>query len=76
MKYEFLFKPCAALTSMRSGVPRQHQTFWNEMSVVEMYELYHALSANPAKVLSLIEDSVELQNPSEERVLFYLKQAQ
>ncbi len=74
VNFEFFIKPCAALNAMRSGAPQQHQAFWEDFSVGELYELYQALSANPAKVLSLIEDSVELQNPSEEGVLQYLKQ--
>ncbi len=74
VKYEFVIKPCAALTAMRAGIPSKHQVFWESMSVEELYELYQALSASPAKVLALIEDSVELQNPNEERVLSYLKQ--
>ena len=72
VKYEFVVKPFAAITAMRSGVPKEHQNFWDGMTIMEMYELYRALSANPVKVITLIEGTAT--TPSEERVLSYLHQ--
>ena len=69
-RYEFVIKPCAAVNALRSGVPKQHNSFWDNMSVVQLWELCRALSANPSKVLALLDqatDSALLLCPNEER---------
>lgn len=72
-KYEFIIKPCAALTSMHSGIPLKHKPFWEKMSVYELHSLYMALNATPMKVLSLLDDECA-DSPNKLRVFKYLTQ--
>lgn len=72
-KYEFVIKPCAAVTTIHSGVPAKHVAFWKKISVYELHSLYLALSASPAKVLSLLQDS-SADDPNKSRVFKYLYQ--
>ncbi len=72
-KYEFVIKPCAALTAIHSGIPSKLLGFWEKMTVYEFRSLHLALSASPVKVLSLLDDSC-VENPSQERVFKYLTQ--
>ncbi len=72
-KYEFIIKPCAALTAIHSGIPIKLSTFWEKKSVYDLRSIYLALSASPIKVLSLLDDCF-VQNPSQERVFKYLSQ--
>ena len=71
--YEFLTKPTAALTTIYSGIPEQHHSFWNRMGIAGLLSLYIVQSVCPATVLYMIEDA-EGQNAIEERVLGYLRQ--
>ena len=48
-KYQFLMMPACAYTQMKSGIPSAHHTFWNSMSIGELYSLYKALHASPSK---------------------------
>ena len=70
--YEFLSKPLAAVTLMNSGIPSAHKALWQSKSVGELYQVYMALTATPAKVLEAFY--VETTNQNEERVLTYLQQ--
>ena len=72
-KYEFLIKPFAALSAMRSGIPQFHAAFWKDKSVLELFSIYDALSATARKVLKLLGD-IEPQNANQARVLSYLTQ--
>ena len=63
-KYEFVMKPCAALTAMHSGIRKKLLAFWEEKSVYELRSLYLALSATPAKVLSLLDKTLARRGSS------------
>lgn len=71
-QYELLSKPLAAITLMNSGIPCVHKVWWQRKSVDELYEVYIALTATPAKVLKVIY--AETFNQSEERMMTYLRQ--
>ena len=72
-KFEFNVKPAAAIASIHSGIPSKHLPVWEGLSVADFYSTYTALSVSPAKVLKMMENCV-ISNPSEERVLSYLRQ--
>lgn len=63
-KYQFLMMPACAYTQMKSGIPSAHQTFWNSMSIGDLYSLYRALHASPSKILELIEEPT-FDNPAQ-----------
>lgn len=71
-QYELLSKPLAAITLMNSGIPCVHKVWWQRKSVDELYKVYIALTATPAKVLQVIY--AETFNQSEERMMTYLRQ--
>ena len=73
-RYEFIVKPCAALTAMHSGIPKKHMPFWNKLSVCELHSLYLSLSATPAKVISLLDVGDSIVDPNKERIFKYLIQ--
>lgn len=50
-KYHFLRKPGTAISEMKSGIPEVHRQFWNKLSIGELYTVYKAVQATPAKVL-------------------------
>ena len=66
--YELVSKPLAAVALMNSGIT----DWWQRKSVEELYEVYMALTATPAKVLQAI--NVETSNQNEERTITYLRQ--
>lgn len=59
---------------IRSGIPEIHLQFWNNMTVRDLYSIYKAIHASPAKVLALLDDDVCLANDNQERVYGYLQQ--
>lgn len=71
-RYEFLVKPMAAISLIHDGIPILHSPFWNRLSVEDAFRLYMTLTANPGKVVSILQ-SLPL-NSNEERVFTYLKQ--
>lgn len=71
--YQFIRKPATTIADIHSGVPPQHMTFWAKMKGGTLYEIYKAMQATTAKVLSMI-DGVEPKNANEERILSYLRQ--
>ena len=71
-KYHFLRKPASAIAEIRSGIPDCHLKFWKKMSVGAFYNIYRALQASPAKVITLLGNSVAFMNESEERINGYL----
>ena len=71
--YHFIRKPAAAIADIHSGIPPEHMTFWSKMSGGSLYEIYKAMLANTAKVLSMIA-GVAPDNLDEEHVLSYLRQ--
>ena len=70
--YEFLSKPLAVTTLIHSGIPSIHKQWWDSKTVEELYEIYMALTATPAKVLEVL--SSDLENENQERVFIYLQQ--
>lgn len=72
-KYEFIIKPCAALTVIYAGIPSRHRAFWEKISIYEFHAWCVALTATPTKVLSVLEDDCA-DNQNKERVLRYLTQ--
>ncbi len=72
-QFEFLIKPHAALTAMHHGIPVKHAPFWQSKSVYELFSLFSALTATPAKVMEMLQDN-EPGNPGQARVLGYLFQ--
>lgn len=73
-KYHFLRKPASAIAEISSGIPEVHTPFWRQMDTSELYSIYKALQASPAKVLSMLDSEVVTMNPNEERVLSYVEQ--
>ena len=71
-RYEFLVKPCAALTAMFAAIPPKHKVFWEKKTVHDLYDLYSALSVTPSKLISML--SCDETNPNEERIVNYLIQ--
>jgi hypothetical protein len=72
-KFYFLRKPAAAIDEVKSGIPCVHAPFWKNLSTGELYGIFRALQATPAKVLALLEN-VKGSNQSQERVFNYLRQ--
>ena len=72
-QYEFIVKPAAAITAIRSGVPELHSEFLAQMSINDLHSIYSALAVSQARVLAMIEEP-EFVNCNEERVWGYLTQ--
>ena len=68
-RHVFLGKPLGLLYAMSAGVPSFQQRFWSN-SVEKLFQLYKALNATPAIVLSLLEEP-EFENEAESKVLYY-----
>ena len=49
-KYTFITKPATALQLMNFGVPKQHTTFWEKMTVNKLFMIFKSLCVSPAKV--------------------------
>ena len=73
-KFEFLIKPMPAISLMYSGIPQHDQDIWATFTTERLYNLYRLLTANPQKLLSLIEEPDQLMNTAQERVFCYLQQ--
>ena len=69
--YEFLIKPMAAINAISSGIASEHREFWNSMSVHDFHDLYLALTANPLKIIQLIEEPC-FTDPTQEKVFNFL----
>ena len=70
--YEFLIKPMAAINAISSGIASEHREFWNSLSVHDFHDLYHlALTANPLKIIQLIEEPC-FTDPTQEKVFNFL----
>ena len=67
-----LTKPLAAIQAISSGIPKCHRTFWNAMSLSELYEIYIACSASAEKVINLLVD--DPMDDNQQRVYGYLCQ--
>ena len=63
----------AAFCAISSGIPSQEKPFWQSYSVKDLYSLYLALCATPAKVLAILEEPHEA-NVCQVRVFGYLQQ--
>ena len=73
-RYQFHMKPAALIATFRSGIPDCHKPFWNNVSVPHLYSIYRAMAVSTDKIISSINSNCEPGNPSEERVLMYLRQ--
>ena len=71
-KYQFLMKPMAAITTIRSGIPPSELSFWQSMSIEDFYSLYLVLSATPKKILAIIAEPNDM-NTCQERIFGYLQ---
>lgn len=69
-RYEFCCKPSSAIAMMNCGIPIQHKSFWIELGVDGISELYTSLTVMPEKVLKML--SCASANSTEERVFGYL----
>ena len=72
-KYLFLTNPMSAICAVNAVIPVNHRPFWNSKSPVNLQHLYYALTATPAKVLSLIDEPFFV-NAAEECSFGYLRQ--
>ncbi len=74
-RWLYIDKPFSAIVEMRKGVPSNHMLFWdqNRRGVSDLFKIYLALTATPAKVLQCIEEPPLFQ-PSEQRIFDYLTQ--
>ncbi len=72
-KFEFVTKPFAAIASMHQGVPQQHRSFWESMSIQAFWELYLALGVTASKVIQLLDEPLCLTS-NQSRVFGYLVQ--
>ena len=72
-EFEFLRKPLAGISCINAGVPQQELPFWKKFTVEELYTVYQCLTATPAKVLDLLDES-QVENHSEERIFQFLQQ--
>ena len=70
--FEFVMKPSLAISLMNQGIPEKHCGFWSKMSIVELHDIYNALSVSANRVLSMLEDPKCL-NENQERIFGYLK---
>ncbi len=70
-RHVFIGKPMGLLYALREGVPEPHRSFWDNLSVARLFDLYRALNANPAVVLDLLEEP-EFENEDEAKVFYYL----
>ena len=64
-RYEFCLKPAAALATIYSGIPLCHKPYWNKKSPDEIAALHSRLTANPSKVLAMLDAST-IRSPAEE----------
>ena len=71
-KYILQGKPLGILLTMRSGVPKCYQSFWQQFSMDKLYRLYKALSASPSSVLQSVSEP-DFVNAAEERVYQFLR---
>ena len=71
-KYELLTKPAAVITSINSGTPDQQRNFWNKLSILKIEKLYHTLTVNSKRVLSMLSTPYFCTS-QEERVYGYFR---
>ena len=70
--YEYQIKPLAGITAIRSGIPIEHLTLWNQFTVEKLYSLVAAMGADPSKVIEALFS--ETKSEAEERVFTYVQQ--
>ena len=61
------------VSSMYEGIIHEERKFWASFSVADLYSLYNLLTADPDKLLKVIEEP-EMNNPGQERVYNYYRQ--
>ena len=72
-RFIFLTTPMSASSMIYSGIPSQHQYFWQAKSPSDLHQFYQTLSATAIKVLSLLEDPV-CMNKAQRLEFNYLRQ--
>jgi hypothetical protein len=70
-QYEFLSRPAAAIFSVYSGIPLNHQNFWMKQDISSISHIYHLLTVTAKKVADLLMISAT-KSSNEERVSGYL----
>lgn len=70
-QYEFVSRPAAAIFSVYSGIPLNHQGFWMKQNVASMSQIYEKLTVTAKKVTGLLMIPAT-ESPNEERVSGYL----
>ena len=54
-KFQFYFKPTAAVVVMHAGIPTDHKKFWETEGVQGILNIYSSLSISCQKILSLLK---------------------
>ena len=70
-RHQLLNKPLGLLFTFRSGVPIPHQSFWKQLSMEKLFQLYKALNASSSSVLKMVEEPEDM-NSAQSRVFGYL----
>lgn len=71
--HEFTIQPLGAVYSMNSGIPQAHKTFWEKITVGDLYEIYQTLGATAESVLQTLKEPF-FHNKAQQRVFCYLQQ--
>lgn len=69
--YEFLAKPAAAIALIYSGIPKNHNDFWQNQSVNDLCSIFNQLTVTSEKVLKMLAPP-EAKSISETRIYGYL----
>ena len=72
-RYELISKPLCAVQALSSGIPSQHRSFWQSISLSELLSIYRAQSVSRSVTLKMFQDA-EGRHGSEARILCYLRQ--
>ena len=62
---EFILKPSAAINKINLGIPPQHLSFWQKVSVRGLFSIYMAKCVTAEKVLDMFQDA-EGGDPNQE----------
>ena len=72
VRYIFLLQPAAALAMLHQGIPKEHDSFWNTVSVEKLLSLYNSTAVSAEKILHILEEP-EFLNKAEEEVWLFLR---
>lgn len=70
-RQEFLLKPLGALYAMNKGIPIEHQSFWESVTVDEFLKVYIASTPTAASILNVISEP-SVMDAAETTVFGYL----